>query len=568
VEEVESAFLRAVASVCIAAVLLMSASPAGAQTTPADATQRPSSTPSPFFPLPATPLRTPEIDAPKFVAPPARGLEGPRLYVKRIELEGPTVLDAATIAAVTEKYVNREIDSEELEAMRTELTRLYVERGYINSGVIVPDQQIGDGVLRLRAIEGTLTGVELDGEHLRLRSYLTSRLALGAGRVLNLNSLREAISILQQDGLVERINAEVIPGLERGEALLRAHVQEARPYQVGVALNNHVNASVGELRAELFAVHRNLTGAGDRLELRHGETRGVTDYFVGYALPVNAYDTVLSVSSSRLHAGVTESPLQSLNIRSYSETTALGVEHPVYRKGETSIKVGANYERRRSETFILDAPFSFTPGITDGSAFARLWRLNTSWTNRDTRQVLAARLQLTLGNTNAADPKTTPSVPDRAFTVWLGQFQWAHRLPVPGSQIIARLEFQETQDVLLPMERYGLGGANTVRGFRENQLLRDRGQLFSLEYRHPLLGKDYPTGPQIAPFVDYGRSANRDGTDTTPERIAGVGIGLLWTPNKNLNLQFYAARGSRRSTVTGSSLQDRGMHLAFVWTAF
>ena len=566
----ESALRRTVARLIFSAVLLAGTpAPTAAQSSPADATQRPGGTPPPFLPMPGEPVRPPDIDVRKPAVPRSQTLEGPRLFLKRIELEGATVLDAKSITVVTEKYVNREIDSEELENLRTELTRLYVERGYINSGVIVPDQNVVDGTLRLRAVEGTLAGIEITGEDLRLRlRYLTSRLALGSGRVLNLNSLREAITVLQQDGLVERINAEIVPGLGRGEALLRARVQEARPYQIGVGINNHRNASVGEFRGELFAVHRNLTGWGDRLELRYGETRGLNDYFIGYTVPITVYDTLLSVSNTRSKAGVIESPLRPLNIRSDSETTAIGLDQPVYRKGETSIRLGASYERRKSETFILDTPFSFTPGIPDGNASAALWRVSTNWLNRDTQQVLSARLQLTLGTTNAIDPKTGPSVPDHSFAVWLGQFQWARRLPALGGQLIARFEFQETQDVLLAMERYGLGGAYTVRGFRENQLLRDRGRLVSIEYRHPLYGKDDPSSPQIAPFLDYGRSANRDGTDVSPESIAGAGVGLLWAPNRHLNLQLYAARSSRHFPVTERTLQDRGIHFAAVWTAF
>ena len=40
---------------------------------------------------------------------------------------------------------------------------------------------------------------------------------------------------------------------------------------------------------------------------------------------------------------------------------------------------------------------------------------------------------------------------------WLGQFHWGRRMAESGGQFIARMEIQETSDVLLPIERYGLG---------------------------------------------------------------------------------------------------------------
>src|SRR5687768_2367219 len=80
-----------------------------------------------------------------------------KLMVREIRFEGNTVISDAELGKSVTKYVGRELTTEQLEEARREATLLYVNRGYINSGAIIPDQDVRDGVLVLRIIEGKLT---------------------------------------------------------------------------------------------------------------------------------------------------------------------------------------------------------------------------------------------------------------------------------------------------------------------------------------------------------------------------------------------------------------------------
>jgi len=63
--------------------------------------------------------------------------------------DGNTVFSMERLLEVTQRYVNRELATEDLEALRIELTRLYIDAGYINSGAIIPDQKLSEGVMAL-----------------------------------------------------------------------------------------------------------------------------------------------------------------------------------------------------------------------------------------------------------------------------------------------------------------------------------------------------------------------------------------------------------------------------------
>ena len=46
---------------------------------------------------------------------------------------------------------------------------------------------------------------------------------------------------------------------------------------------------------------------------------------------------------------------------------------------------------------------------------------------------------------------------------WLGQFQWARRFGEQGNQLILRGDLQLANKPLLPLEKFAIGGAATVR---------------------------------------------------------------------------------------------------------
>lgn len=110
-------------------------------------------------PLPrgdATIFPTPTAGARPSVAPIDPRRSG---RVDRIALEGSTVLDAATVERLGRDVVGRVATARELVALAERLSRAYVERGYVLSEVLVPDQDLANGVVRLVAVEGHVAQV-------------------------------------------------------------------------------------------------------------------------------------------------------------------------------------------------------------------------------------------------------------------------------------------------------------------------------------------------------------------------------------------------------------------------
>ncbi|MCW2239664.1 ShlB/FhaC/HecB family hemolysin secretion/activation protein [Azospirillum canadense] len=578
--------LIAVTIVSTSALLIAAASLAQAQTVP------PRVGPSQIVPplpergererpdLPGFQPAEPDLLPPPVLVPPERAplAQGPRVFVKGYRFEGNTAIPAAALEAVAAPFVGREVSADELQELRYRLTEIYVDRGFVTSGAVLPDQDVTDGIVTFRIVEGALAGIDVTGTGGLDPRYVERRLTRGIDTPLDVNALRERVLLLLQDPLIERLNAELEPGERLGESRLGVAVTRAPPYALWLNLDNAASPTTGELRGNAYGILRNLTGWGDALELNLERTQGSHDYWAAFEAPVSAAGTTLRVRAEESRARIVEAPLSELDIQSRVRTYEAGISHPVLLTPRDRVDVGLTLSRSRTETFLLGRPFTFSEGVEDGRAILTVLRLSQNWLRRRPEEVIALRSVFSLGiNALGATVHSEPGVPDGQFLAWLGQFQWARRLDERGDQIVLRADAQLANDTLLPAERIAIGGFDTVRGYRENTLIRDQGLILSLEGRVPLfqaplpvLSRDAEDGRvSLVPFVDYGRGWNHGEPTPAPRAIASVGLGLRWDVSADISLQFTYAHPLRDvPDVNGGSLQDHGIHFRITGRVF
>ena len=252
-------------------------------------------------------------------AEPAEPLPLDRVFVREIRVIGNTVFPPAELAEVTDPYVNRALTAEDLEALRLALTRYYVIHGYVNSGAIIPDQTVTEGVLTVQIIEGELTRIEVEGNRWFRASYLRDRLALGAGPPLNIQALQERLQLLLQDPRIQRLNTELRPRVRPGDSVLDVRMEERNPYKVWLAFNNYQSPTVGAAQGLITVAHENLTGHGDILNVQYGRGSGVDlQLDANYSLPVTARDLTVQLEYRRDTFHVVEAPFEPLDVSSTS----------------------------------------------------------------------------------------------------------------------------------------------------------------------------------------------------------------------------------------------------------
>jgi hemolysin activation/secretion protein len=370
------------------------------------------------------------------------------------------------------------------------------------------------------------------------------------------------------------VNAELRPGDRRGESILNLRVKEASPWKGWLEFNNFQTPVVGAERGLATIAHQNVTGNGDTFSFTYGRSNGVNPIIdTSYSLPLNRYDTTLSGSYRRNDFLLVGSNFQSLDLNSSSEIIGFTLRQPIYRTLTDEFAVAITGERLYNKvTSVFDSaslPSLFIPGSSNtGVSAVSALRFLQEYVHRTSTSVIAARSRFSVGLDVLDATNNSGPLPDGQFFSWLGQVQGARRFDEwGGMQLLGQMSLQLANDRLFPLERIPVGGRFSVRGYRENTLIRDNGFLASVESRFPLMS--YMTGEpllQFAQFVDFGRSWNAKGGTPDPQTLASVGLGVRWSilPKDRARFELYWGLPLNHVPHPPGNLQDHGIHLQFV----
>ncbi|MEN9567704.1 MAG: hypothetical protein RLZZ69_2900, partial [Cyanobacteriota bacterium] len=455
-----------------------------------------------------------------------------RIRVESFEVEGNQAFDSAELTKILTPFTKKALSFAELLQARSAITKYYTQRGYITSGAYIPPQKLQNKVVKIQIVEGYLEDIEIAGNQRLNSGYFKDRLER-VSNSLQQKKLLAALQLLQQDPLVANISAELEAGTHPGANVLTVEVKEADSFKTPILFDNRRTPSVGSFRRQLAIDQGNLLGFGDQLFLAYSNTEGSNAFDSSYTFPLNARNATLTLSSGVSESEVVEEPFDQLNILGDSNYYELSLRQPLIQTPTQEFALGITASRRSSDiSSLLEeydvSPAELSPGADEsGQTQVSVLRFFQEWTNRNSQEVIAARSQFNLG-LGVFDATVNEDAPDSRFLAWQGQAQWTRQLAADTSFLI-RGGIQLSTTPLLTSEQLGLGGLETVRGYRQDLLLTDNAAFASAEIRLPILRLDKINSVfQLAPFLDVGTAWNESEESETlePNTLASVGLGL------------------------------------------
>jgi hemolysin activation/secretion protein len=534
------------------------------------------SPPNPIFPREPT-LPTPQPPAPQpnplDPPPPSPGLPPVRLpnpdetiVVDRFVFEGNTAFSDEALAAVTQPYIGKPITFAELLQAEAAVTQTYVDAGYINSGAVIPAAQTfnrDSAVITVAIVEGGVEEIQVGGTQRLHPSYVRSRLESATVPPLNRDRLLAALQLLQLDPLIQNISAELQPGIRPERSVLVVRVTEADSFSAQAFLDNERSPSVGSFRRGIRIGEANLLGLGDGLSAAYTNTDGSHAFELDYTVPINASNGTIGLAASYTDTDIIEPPFDRIDIEGRSLAIDLTIRQPILRQPQQELAIGLTASHQQSQTFLLGEEFPLALGADDdGKTKITAIRFFQDYIRRNPRAVIAARSQFNLGF-NLFDATINSNAPDTRFFSWRGQAQYV-RLLAPETLLIFRTDIQLTPDSLTSLEEFGLGGANSVRGYRQDTLLTDNGVLFSAEARIPILRvRDVRGTLQLIPFLDAGVGwLNEPSVPLDKNTLLGIGAGLLWQMGDNFSARIDCGIPLIEVNVGDRTVQEQGLYFS------
>ena len=499
--------------------------------------------------------------------------------VKNFDFKGNTVLEDQAIQLILENYRERPITFADLLELETKLTKLYTSKGYINSGVVIPAQNITKkGIVVIQAIEGTVDNIKVDVNGRLKESYVRSRLRRGTSKPLNINELQEALQLLQLNPLIESLNAQLSVGLSRDRWELDVDVNQAQAFDPLIFANNSRTPSVGSFQRGIELNHNNVLGYADRLGFVYRNTNGSNDFDTSYNIPLNSMNGTAGIRYRFVDSDIIEGEFGDLDIESQTDELEFTFRQPILLRANAEstqeLALGLEFSRQTNEVSLGNEPFpDLSPGAdANGETNISAIRFFQDWTKRTRKDVLAARSQISAG-VDIFDATVQESQPDGEFISWRGQLQWLRQLKSSSDiNLLVRSDGQLSTDDLVPLEKFSVGGVESVRGYRQDALLGDSGIFTSAEVRIPFYRwSNGQSNLTAIPFVDFGTTwTNSDEIDDSQEEDTVVSLGAGLQLNLSDSLQARIDFGIPLIEVSDSndSLQENGVYFSFEYFPF
>lgn len=457
-------------------------------------------------------------------APPRIEASGSGEPIRQILFQGVKV--PAVVAAAARGFVGLPATRATLGRLAAAMSAAYARSAVALYTVVVPDQDLAGGTLRVIVAEGFIERVDFTGGATPLLRAYAARLA--AERPLTRRSLERYLSLMR-DVPGETIDARLLRGTRPGGVLLQIAAHRKRA-EAAFGYDNQGAGTLGtsELSAGLH-LYSSLRD-GDRTDLTglvSPDFHRLRYFAATHATPISGDGITLSFSGGYL---VTR-PRHSV-VDGDARTFGISASYPIIR----------GYKRNLTGSLGVD-------GIdSDAAAFGSLFSSDHTRALRGALgySFVAQKSAFTAGATlsrglDVLAARGTPDFTDTVFTKLNGRVTYDRQL---GKRLFVHLRAaaQYSRDRLAAAERFAVGGADFGRAFDQAVLTGDRGYAGSAELAvRPALPKAL-AGTEIYGFVDgarvhlvsrlpYAYGASYDLAS------AGGGVRLAYTKHASIGLE-------------------------------
>lgn len=519
--------------------VLLTAIAVGLAIEAASAQVPPAATPGGVLPRvePAVPKAEPADDLftiPRVYDRPLGLDEGPKIVVKTFRLvgavdrpaHGVSVAEAAALleaARLEQPAAGFSIN--QLQEVAGKIAAYYREHGYILAQSFVPEQEVVGGEVSVQVLEGTLADIQVEGNQRYRAQVLQRPFDALRGEPIEKDSIESALLTLTNYPGVTAFGV-LGAGREVGTSRLTLRVQSEDRFEVESALDNHGSQFAGEYRTQLVLTFNDPLRRADRLQLiglyaldpsdtnTHGLYGGL-DYEIPLFSPRDSL-RVLHLTNTYT-VGATAASLASVDTEGETQVDEIGYRHdfPRTRLGSASIGLAVN---------VKSAEFQAPPAAIYDDKLTTA-RVDAQWERFDTRFRGVNHFALSythgfkdlLGSLGDYDP-SAPGGASRLgasgeFDKISVQLQRLQRL-TQNTSVLLRVDGQYSDDPLVSLEQFSLGGPTSVRAYSVSEVLAERGGVASLELilGAPGIAKkpafsNYTWGQllQLSVFADYAK---------------------------------------------------------------
>lgn len=458
-------------------------------------------------------------------------MENPQL--KEIVIKGNTKVSNEKIKQLLTIQPGTVLNAKTLNDNMRAVEQYYHDQGFILAKV--NDVAMGTGgVLTISVNEGVLEGITVKGNDKTKTNVITREVKLKTGEAFNVKDARRSMQKVYNLGYFEDVNMKLNPGKEPNAVVLETSVVEQKTgtFSIGAGYSK-ADGMVGIIELG----DNNFRGTGDKVKVHweFGGNGGNKNYEFGYTKPW-LDDKQTSLGFTVYDMTNEYSDYEHGDLVSSYDKERKGWDITLGRPSGEYMQNYITFKNRKDEwkeavegkDYSKDSPYVEEDYIGKNFGLTRSVTLTRVFDSRD-------------NVFNATEGKRYSLSAEFAGKALGGDFNYnkytaeaRQYLKVGKEQVVAlRLTAGYADGHMPDSGRFAVGGADTLRGYEDDEFKGDKMLAATAEYRFPVAKK-----VQGVVFTDVGNAWDGEGYKLN-DLEASVGVGLrITTPIGPIRLDY------------------------------
>lgn len=518
-----------------------------------------------------TVAQTPEA-APAPAITPADTPDNARFLIGEFQVEGNSVFPPIEIELTLLPYLGENKTVADVEAARVALETRYRDQGFGSVLVDIPEQDIIDGVVKLRVIEGRVESLTVTGSrYFSLLGIRRQMQTLRVGGVPNMADVSAQVGNLNRRTPNRSITPLLRPGRTPGTIGVELRVKDEFPAHGRIEINDRYGANTSKTRLGLEVGYDNLWQRQHSALLQYqtspeepDEVEVWSGTYVARARDSDRVTVAYLVRSDSHTASVGD-----LNVIGQGRIFGLREIFPLSGtpSASQSISLGVDYKDFDETLELQGSDAQQTPirYLNWSSSYTVTTRAETGMQRYNVG--LNFGLRDVVNDPTQFDVKRDGGRPN--YTVMRLGAEYTHWFE-NGMDLFYKFDSQLSDSPLISNEQFAAGGAETVRGYLESQELGDYGVIGTVEWRSPSIAKPISKHLRECRARVFASGASLNIRNPLPRQSedaeiysAGMGINLATSKRLDFSLDWAVPLKTSRDVEKGEDRFHASLELFF-----
>jgi len=528
---------------------------------PRPQTVKPAPKPAPAAPQPQA------APQPLLQVAPQPAPTSPKFEIQRFTVEGNTLLSQGDLDRILKPYSGKDRDFGDIQRALEALQDAYASRGYNAVRVSVPEQDIRAGQVRLRVVEAKIRRVQVQGNRFFSEKNVKAGLpSLQEGKVPNTRAISKDAQLVNENPS-KQVSVALQAADDPGQVDASVRVTDEKPSRISAYVDNTGTPSTGNYRLGLGYMNANLFNGDDVLNVQAitspSQPSDVKIFGAGYRIPIYKWSGIVDVLAG--YSNVNSGTVQGLfNVSGSGDVFGLRYTQLLGRFDAYEHRASIGLDYRAYKNDVTDSTNAqVAPDIT-------VRPVSLAYIGRFSR--VGQDLSF-----NVSYSRNIPGGANGSEADFAAPFQRAEATPkysivregVAFSQLLpsdfilrAVANAQQTRDILVAGEQFGMGGVDSVRGYYEREVANDNGWRLSLEAYGPDFGSWFGSAwrARALVFADAARGHDNTPPQNPDNKLGSFGLGARANMGKSLAFRLDVARVTQDAGTRQSG--DMRVHFA------